>query len=195
MAGQLAAQPTPAARITWTSSISNGNQQRSSLEQSIGQLEGRYISTQPYDDINRGAGHNGGTILPGAPLVQNEMERATDGSYDVANTVTATWQPRPWLPLNGTGGFNTIQRTDETYIPYGVNSCSTRSNSDPNNVGNCDSTGSFGAGHGTSNNITLVAGTAMPFFSQRLTLALGGNVYNQSTNDIRVYTPTSLRQG
>ena len=129
--GQLAIQPTPAARVTMTSSLFNSNQQRSSLEGAISQLDGEYIDS---------------TLLAINPLIQNDVERATAGSLTSTNALTVNWQLKPEVPLIATGGFNTMQRTDQTYIPFGVNNCGPGAA-----VATCEDTlGYFGLGHGTS---------------------------------------------
>ena len=164
--GSLTAQPTPTTRVSLTSSLFNSNQQRSSLEGAIPQLEGGYIFP---------------ALLGTTPLIQNDVERATSGSLASTNAVTVTWQPYAWLPLDATGGLNAIQRTDNSYIPFGVNSSGSAINGG-------DTTGSYGLGRGTSRDATLTAGTAMPLLRQHLTLAIGGNVYSQSTADFTAYT-------
>jgi hypothetical protein len=150
--------------VTWNSILFQGDQQRSSLEQAVSQLQQIYIDP---------------TQLASTPLIINEYERATDHQLSSTNGVTVAWQALPWLRLNATGGLNTINRTDETYIPYGVNSTAPEST-------NGDTTGSYGLGKGTSQVLTLNLGTSIPV--PMATLAVGINFTNQSIADVSAYT-------
>ena len=175
ISGQLTAQPTSTARVTLTSSLFNSNQQQGSLQQAIGQLEGEYIDP---------------TLLTSAALLQNDVERATSASLTTTNALTLSWQPVPWLPITATGGLNTIQRTDNTYIPFGVNSCA------EGNVpavgqpsgSQCpgDTTGWYGLGRGTSQDKTLTVGTAIPL--RVVTANIGVNLHQGSTADVSAST-------
>ena len=162
--GQLTAQPASTARVALTSSLFNSNQQQGSLQQAIGQLEGEYIDP---------------TQLASTPLIQNDVERATSASLTSTNALTLGWHQIPWLPVDVTGGLNTIQRTDETYIPFGVNYSGSV-------VNGGDTTGSYGLRRGTSQVKTLTVGTSIP--AKVLTLAVGAQVTNQSTADVTAYT-------
>ena len=176
--GSLTMQPAPAVRLVFQTSLFNSNQQRSSLEQAIVQLEGEYIDP---------------TQLSSSPLLQNEMERATAASLGSTNALALEWQVRPWLPLNATGGLNTTDRTDQTLIPFGINSCSI-GGSDPYNptgIGfGCssqgDTSGHFGLGRGTQQDKTLTVGTAIPM--RWVTLAVGANLTDESTSDATAET-------
>ena len=173
--GQLTAQPYPALRVTLQSSLFNGTQQRGSLAQAIPQLEGHYIDS---------------TVLTTAPLIQNDVERATDNQQTTTNALTLNWQPYPWLPLSGTGGLNTIQRTDQTYIPFGVDYSGTSCASSLSNLCTGDTTGYFGLGRGVSHDQTLNVGTGIPMLRQHLTLGLGGNFHSSTTEDFSAATPS-----
>ena len=178
LTGQVTAHPVPSVNITVSSGLLNSNQQNSSLEGAVSQLAGIYIDP---------------LILGSNPLVTQFVERATDHQLTSNNAATVQWQVLPWLPINATGGINIIQRTDETLIPYGINSAG---GSASFCVGTCasDTTGSYGLGRGTSQVNTFNLGTRIPTFQQRLTLDLGGNVTSQSTNDFSAYT-TQLAPG
>ena len=151
------------------SSLFNSTQQRSSLEGAISQLEAQYLDSATL-------------FLTTTPLITNDVEQATSISLTANNVVSISWQPRAWLPITGTGGLNTVQRTDKTYIPFGIQDGRSRK---------CggDTTGSFGLGHArTSRDATLNVGTAMPTLGQRLTIALGGNFHSGATADFSAYT-------
>ena len=174
--GSITAHPDPKLQVTLTSNLFNSNQQRSSLEGAISQLEGTYIGAGdvPYNSYFE--------QFLAAPLIQNDVERATDQQLSSTNALTIGWQLKPWLPITASGGLNTIQRTDATYIPFGV--CIYG----PGSSSQCDTSGSYGLGRGTSRDQTLTAGTTIPLFRQRFTLAVGGNVYDESTADFTAYT-------
>ena len=173
VSGQVAAQPATTVRATLSSSLFNSNQQNSSLESAINQLQGIYIDP---------------TQLTQYPLISQFVERTLARQTTVTHTATVNWQATSWLPLTVTGGINTMQRTDQTYIPYGVNSSS---NGDAScTLGACilDTTGSYGLGRGTSQMNTLNVGTSIPTLHNRVTVALGGNLTTQSTADFSAYT-------
>ena len=177
--GSLAAQPTPHVKVTLQGSLFNSAQQRSSLEQAISQIDGEYIDDTAF------FGPYGSRALSITPLITNDVERATAGSLTYTNALSLHWLARSWLPLDAVAGLNTIQRTDETYIPFGINVCG------PNVDGGgiCgDTTGSYGIGRGTSRDATLNAGTTVPLLRQSVTLAVGGNIYDESTGDVTAYT-------
>lgn len=193
--GSLTAQPTPTVRVTLMSSLFNSRQQQGSLQQAIGQLEGEYIDP---------------TQLASTSLIQNDVERATSAQLTSTNALTLNWQLRPWLPVTATGGLNTIQRTDNTYIPFGVNSCAEGGISaigpGLQQFGDCafvgDTTGFYGLGHGTSQDKTLTVGTSIPM--RFVTLAIGANLADESTADFSassnhlapgISTPSSFFQG
>ncbi|HXC25794.1 MAG TPA: TonB-dependent receptor plug domain-containing protein [Gemmatimonadaceae bacterium] len=172
--GAFTASPTPTARVTLMSSLFSSTQQRSSLQSAISQVDGEYVDSTILADASQ-------------PFIQDFVQRATSTQLTSTNTLSLSWQPRPWLPLTATGGINTIQRTDVTYIPFGI--CRTGVQQDC--VGNhspFDTTGSYGLGRGASHDQTLTAGTAIPLFRQRMTLAFGGNSYSESTADFTAYT-------
>lgn len=178
--GQLTAKPSTTVQVSLISSLFNSTQQRSSLENAIGQLEGEYINAKTVFSLV-GPTYDLGTT----PLITGEVERVTDHQLNATNTLALTWQPYAWLPLMATAGINTIQRADQSYIPSGVNASGPGAN-----CGGlaCDTTGFFGLGRGTSQDNTLNIGTTIPFYRQRITLALGGNYHSGSTADFEAYT-------
>ena len=105
--GQVQAIPTPSANVTLSSSLFTTSNQQGSLQGAIPQLEGEYLDPAQF-------------VLQSAPLIQNDVEQATDHQVTSTNTLSLNWQARSWLPINATGGTSTIQRTDETLIPFGV---------------------------------------------------------------------------
>lgn len=168
--GSLVARPRQTVMVTLQSSLFNSTQQSSALGSAITQLSGEYVSP---------------TILTG-PLLEREYERAKDDQLTANNAMSLQWQARSWLPINATAGVSTVQRNDESYVPFGVY------DGGFDNNGVCDdcadTTGSYGLGRGVSRVTTMATGTEIPTFQRRLTLALGGNVYTTSTADVQVYT-------
>jgi TonB-dependent SusC/RagA subfamily outer membrane receptor len=173
-AGTLTASPMPTMHATLQSSLFNSTQHRSALDGALTQLSGRYLSP---------------TTLAG-PLLHGEYERATADQLTANNSVALQWQPRSWLPLQGSAGINTMQRNDVSYVPYGIYD----DEFDANQNWNCtfifcgDTTGSYGLGRGTSRVMTVTVGTAIPTFAQKVTVAVGGNFYSTNTADFAVYT-------
>jgi hypothetical protein len=172
--GSITAQPNPTLRVTIQSSLFNSHQQRSSLEGAIAQLEGEYLAPTLVDTAS-------------TPLIVNDVERATDAQLTSTNAMTLAWQPASWLPITVTGGLNTMQRTDETLIPNGVNAAGIGSAGfGVNSNYSQDTTGSYGLGRGTSQDKTLTIGTVVPM--KRVTLAVGANLTSESTADFQAQT-------
>ena len=169
--GSLTALPRPTVTATLQSSLFSSTQQRSSLESAITQLAGEYLSP---------------TTLRG-PLLSQEYERVTSDQVTAQNSVALQWQARSWLPLSATGGINTMQRTDVSYVPFGV------FDGGYDATGVCgsacgDTTGSYGLGRGMSRVTTVTLGTQIPTLRNKITMAVGGNFYSTSTADFQVYT-------
>ena len=164
--GQVTMNPSSTVMVTLGGSLMASDQQRSSLQQAVPQLEGTYIT--PY--------------ILSTPIVEKETERATDHQMTGTTSLTFAWQPTTWLPITGTGGLNIVQRFDETLVPYGIDPCGP-------GVVNCgslgitDTTGFYGVGRGTSENQTLTVGTTIPLLGRRVMVAAGGNYNAVSTND------------
>lgn len=168
--GQLALQPSPLVHLTLSSSLFRSHQQQGSLQAAISQLEGKYIPSTYAD-----------TAIY-VPLIANDAERTTDDQLTLRNALTASWTPVPWLPLQASGGIETIQRTDETLVPYGINVHGIGVTA----FGSHDTSGFYGLGQGTSQNITLNASTSIPM--RLIATGLGINVNRQSTRDLKAST-------
>lgn len=166
--GQLTAQPTSMMRATLTSTLFNSEQQQGALQRAIAQLESEYVSAMQLQQTN-------------SPLIMNDIERATDHQLSAMNALTLTWQPYSWLPLSVTGGLNVIERTDQTYIPYGVSTCGT--------IYQCGhTTGAYGLGRGVSQDQTISIGTNIPALHSRMALAIGANYHSGSITDVNAFT-------
>lgn len=171
MNGQLIVNPASHFQATIQSSMFDSHQQTGSLQLAITQLQGIYIDT---------------AVLTNAPLIQNDVERATDHQTTSTNALNLQWQPYRWLPITATGGRSTIERADVVYIPYGINNqgvgCAVTS--DCGTYG--DTTGYYGLGRGTSEENTLSISTMLP--ARILTLGIGANLTKESTSDITAST-------
>ena len=180
LGGVLTAVPNTRLHVTLQSTLFSGDQQRSSLESALSQLAGEYVTSAT--DICEAFNTNFCDAVQ-RPLIQNDVERATDNQLTSTNALSLQWQPRPWLPLSITGGINTIQRVDQTYIPFGV--CNTGPGSPQ--CGS-DTTGSYGLGRGTTRDQTLTVGTTIPLLNQHVMASVGGNLYTESIADFSAYT-------
>jgi TonB-linked SusC/RagA family outer membrane protein len=169
ISGSLTTEPNPRLKVTLQSSLYHSDQQKSALQGAIHQLAGVYVDS---------------VTLSAVPLLYNYTERATDQSLTSNFGLSAAWQFRPWLPVNATAGMQTMQRTDETYVPYGVNSYAITGSFGAGT----DTNGSYGLGRGNSQTFTLNVGTNVPLFRQKLTVAAGGNYYSVATEDFSAYT-------
>jgi TonB-dependent SusC/RagA subfamily outer membrane receptor len=172
--GSLTARPRETMQLTLASSLFNQATQTSSLQAAIPLLQGVYISGG-----NAVYGDNSVRALTDYALVNNYVQRVTEDGSTTNNALSASWQPRPWLPLRATAGVQTMQRTDKTYIPFGVNVAGPDGCYNPgpgaDQDGNCDTTGFYGLGRGNTSNRTATVGTTVPLLQRRILLGLGGN--------------------
>ena len=176
LGGTVTAAPTPTLRATFQSSVFNGNQQTSTLQSAISQLEGVYISGG-YATYADGTEHD----LAANSLIVGYVQHVTDAQTTTQNNLSVSWSPRPWLPLSITGGIQTIDRSDASYVPYGVSVSGPGCDPDLSSHCNDDTTGYYGAGHGLSHDQTLTVGTTLPL--PDVDLAIGGNYYSVTTSD------------
>jgi TonB-linked SusC/RagA family outer membrane protein len=102
--GNIQAQLNPVTRMSVTTSLLNGTQQQSSLQDAIGQLANAYVDT----------------TLVGVPSVKRFYERSTAASLTTNAAGQLTWSGISWLPLELTGGINTVNSTDKTLVPRGI---------------------------------------------------------------------------
>ena len=184
--GSMTALPSSALRVTLMSSLFNSTQQQGSLSFAIPQLAGTYLG--------RDIAVVGGTVEPvNAYSIQGFVERATAAQVTQTNALSLHWQALRWLPLDATGGLNTITSDDHTYIPFGISAVN------PGAPNQTDTTGHYGLGRGVSHEQTVTVGTVIPL--PLMTLALGGNSVTETTADVRissnqlapgVSTPTSF---
>ena len=183
--GSLTATPSSNVRATLQSSLFNSAQQKSSLTGGIPQLAGEYISAN--DTVYTGPGDR--NALANVFLLPNDLLRVVAKNLTSMNTVSLAWQPVAWLPILATGGINTSERTDESYIPFGFAYGATANCTPAGSAsGGCDTAGYYATGRGTSTNQTLSVGTTIPLFRQHVMLAGGGNVYKESTVDLAAST-------
>ena len=131
------------------------------MEQAVPQLEAQFIDVSQLD--NR-------------PLITNDVDHVTASNLTSTNAVSLNWQLTPRAPVTATVGVNSMQRTDQGYVPFGVNL------SGPGQA--TDTNGYYATGRGSSHDATLSLGTALPYFGQLLTVAVGGNANEVETSDV-----------
>ena len=189
--GSLTAVPSPTFQVTLQSSLFNSNQQTSSLQGAIGQLEGLYVSPDGFVASIVPSGLSGVYYPTVGAVISDYTERVTDAQTTTQDNLTLAWRPRVWLPITASGGLQTIERTDETSIPYGINVLGTTKCgllSGGSTGCGADTTGYYGLGQGLSRNRTLSIGTSIPIPPLHVTVATGGQLYSQTTNDFTGYT-------
>ena len=191
--GSLTAAPSSTMRVAMQSSLYSSHQRQGSLQGAIPQLEGEYVNNELLTTIDSAVVINRHQSLANVPLIVNDVEQNSNDALTTTNSINMEWRPQPWLPLSLMGGISTIERTDQTYIPFGV------SDGGPQYLAlvsvpgvvlraDIDTTGYYGLGHGTSHNQTMEVGTTIPLTPLRTQLAVGGNLYSQSTSDFNTYT-------
>lgn len=164
------------ADVSLSANLSRTEQQRSSLEQQLGNLMTTYVdkATGKYYERSIGGGVHEGT---GEALSQY-YERATATATQFTNTVGLTWRPSSWVTTTLTGGLNVVQRRDEVYFPRGA----------PTNTGLSLSEGSLSSARGTSVQGTLDARTSIQTAlgnSTNLRIASGINYTSSSIDDLK----------
>jgi TonB-dependent SusC/RagA subfamily outer membrane receptor len=167
--GQVTARPSAALQLAVGTSLFWSHHQQSSLQSGVAQLERQYIFADQLDQ---------------KPLITGEFQRVTDVQLSWTNTVSMNWQPASWLPINVTAGLNSMARTDESLVPYGINPVSV----DAALSSPLDTMGSYGLGRGNVLVKTLTAYTNLPMLGSRMTAAVGGNVQSQSIADVSAAT-------
>lgn len=155
---RLTAQLSPVATADFVSTLTSSEQQRSSLENAIGQLQGAWIDRSQLDAQG---------------LVQGFFERATARSLTFTNVAALSWTPKPWLSETANVGLNVINRDDQTLLPAGLAESG------------LDTAGHFGRGSSrdvtTSANIGATAFAPLPH-GMRLTTSFGMNLAANQTN-------------
>jgi TonB-linked SusC/RagA family outer membrane protein len=174
--GSLTAQPMSAVHVTVQSSLFSSQQQQSSLQNAIGYLQGQYIGFQSDTVANYigGFGDIGRASLLG--LLQNNVERVMSENLTSTSSLAVGWMFRD-IAMSATGGLNSMQRTDRSYVPFGYQA---------NTGNNVDTTGSYGLGRGVSQDKTLGVVATIP--SRFVTVAVGANMQASSTQDFRAFT-------
>jgi TonB-dependent SusC/RagA subfamily outer membrane receptor len=166
--GQLTANPSPSLQVTMHANLFSSHRQTSTLQDGIGQLEGEYVFADQLDQ---------------SPLITGEFQRITDAQLSWTNSLSINWRPLSWLPISATAGLNSMDRTDESLLPYGIN---------PTSAGayissSTDTMGAYGLGRG---NVLMKTVTAYTTVSPDglLKVTVGGNLQSQSIADVTAYT-------
>ena len=143
------------ASVSLLSSLTSQEQQRSSIESAIGELEGEFVDRSQ---------------LGVQPLILGGFERARSKSLNFTNSANLSWNPWTWLPVTATLGVSVDNRDDESLLPHGLTE-------------DIDSAGHFGAASQHIVTETVDVGTnivsKLPW-GMRLTTGLGMNLYTTS---------------
>ncbi|MBX6330256.1 MAG: TonB-dependent receptor [Gemmatimonadaceae bacterium] len=161
------------ADVSLTTMFSCDDQQRSSLENQLGQLMYTYID--PATNAYLLAGNGG--YLSSPSLISDFYQRATDEATTFRNALSVTWRPAGWLSGSADAGLDLINRADEILVPRGYSPAE-------------DSVGVFNRGTGSSLVSTLnLRGTAtapLPW-GFALQTAVGANYTGTRTDDASFY--------
>jgi TonB-linked SusC/RagA family outer membrane protein len=176
---QISTSIGSSATVSFQSSLTSQDQQRSSIESAIGALEGEFVDRSQ---------------LGKEPLIQGAFERARSKSLNFTNSANLSWNPWTWLPVTATVGISVDNRNDETLLPHGLTQ-------------DIDSAGHFAVGtqHFVTETVDLGTNivTKLPF-RMRLTTGLGTNLYSTSGTlqtastffvPVGVETPQTLGNG
>jgi len=185
---RITAQLGSTAEVSLTAGLSRTVQQKSSLQNQLGDLMSTYL------DRASGTYYQRPDQFPGAQAVatalRNYYERATATATQFTNGANLNWRPRRWLTFTADGGLNVVQRADQLFFPRGpVNGVS-------------DTTGYVSDGQGNSVmstvNLQALATTPLPR-GFHFRFAAGANYTGTSINDVaggsRNLAPGSSLQG
>lgn len=152
---QLTTTIGPLVTVSFQSSLTSQEQQRSSIESAIGALEGEFVDRSQ---------------LGIQPLIPGAYERARSKALNFTNSANVSWNPRTWLPVTATVGVSVDNSDDETLLPHGLSE-------------DIDSAGHFSVG--TSHIVTETVDVGTNIVSKlpwgmRLTTGVGMNLYSTS---------------
>ncbi|HEU4643134.1 MAG TPA: TonB-dependent receptor [Gemmatimonadaceae bacterium] len=158
-----------AADVALTTMFSRDEQQRTSLENQLGELMYTYVdpATGSYETAQSGG------YWPADRLLSDFYQRSTDVATTFRNVLNVGWRPLTWLSGSADAGFDLVSRDDEVLLPRGYSPAQ-------------DSVGMFNRGSGSSFVTTVnVRGTAIaPLpWSVKLQTAVGANYTSTRTND------------
>lgn len=143
------------ATVSLQSSLTSQEQQRSSIESAIGELEGEFVDKSQ---------------LGIQPLIRGAFERARSKSLNFTNAANLSWNPWTWLPVTAIAGISVDNRDDQTLLPHGLSE-------------DLDSAGHFSVGSQHNVSETVDIGTnivnKLPL-GMRLTTGVGMNLYRTS---------------
>ncbi len=197
VASNLQAQLGAEATLSLASSFSRGDQQKSSLQDQLGDLMSTYLDrasgTYYLGDIEN-------VFYPVENVLRRYYERATDVASAFTNQLNFDWKPHRWLQLNADVGVNLTHRADDVFFPRGP--ANSTYSVDGYLQGVSDTTGYANMAQGTAVVSTInLRGVALRTLSHgfRLSVAAGVNYTGNSTNDlgsgIKNLTPGSTLEG
>jgi TonB-dependent SusC/RagA subfamily outer membrane receptor len=145
----------PNSSVMLSTSVSNSQQQRSSLQSALTRLQGAYIDTTLLTDTR--------------PLLLDYFHRVRYDQWTMTNTLQFNYPVTPWFPLLATFGLSSASRENTDLLPRGYL--------------NQDSTGEYRLTQGSSLNKTINLGTTLSVPSRGripgITVSTGLQVYAQ----------------
>ena len=186
--GHLTVAISPSMDVSFTSTVNRSTQERSTLEDQIGELSTVYADTlldrfYPGIAVNTGNPTSpGGIIEARGTLLSDFRNRATSQATSFTQAATLNWRPLGWLSTSTNLGLNIVDRLDEANSPridytdpyYNFYSFESRN-------------GFFNVGNGNSSVATVNVGAiaVAPLTSGlRLRTAFGGNYTRNRTRDL-----------
>ena len=152
--------------LSMTSSVMKANQQQSSLQTAIAQLENSYIDS---------------TTLASNPLIDEYYERAQLASLKYTNALSlSNWAPVKWLPITATVGLDVYDTYNTSLTPYGYV------------LNSSDSLGHYAVQQGQNVVATYNLGTTI--LTKYVNLSTGFNVQSTTTNTLSGFS-TQLTPG
>lgn len=186
--GHLTVAISPSMDVAFTSTVNRSTQQRSNLEDQIGELSTVYADTvfnryYPGLAVNTGNPTSpGGIIEARATLLSDFRNRSTSQATSFTQAATLNWRPLGWFSTSANFGLNIVDRLDEsnreliTYTDPYYNFFSFDSRNGYFNVGN---------GNSAVATVNLGAIAVAPLSSGlRLRTAFGGNYTRSRTRDL-----------
>lgn len=166
------------ASASLTAMLSQGDQQRSSLESQLASLMSTYVDRASGKYYNVPAATS--TPAETNRILDQFMQRATAGSTSFTTGLNVTWRARDWITTTMDAGVNLIDRDDEILIMRGMADTSWRRT-------NIDTLGSVAVGRGRSVVSTLNGRATMHGglpLGWRMQLSLGANYASRSVSDV-----------
>lgn len=107
------------ANVSLSAGLTRTEQQRSSLEQQLGQLMSTFLDRSSGIYYRRsGSDLQRMRIDAVDEVLDGYYERALASATQFTNSASIAWQPTGWLNFSADAGLNIIQRDDEIFLPH-----------------------------------------------------------------------------